>query len=181
MQMVYSSPIKRSIGKIIVGLGRLLSVFDPLIAVPSYFRLRRDILGGMPWTVQNLRPLIALYLPAERLPRNGYTSAMIQANGFNLIVYRQLQQGRDDYSFSIASPCHPGKTFPFGVAEAAVLELEGARPIKIRQYDTISDVDRSLQDLSELLKVRLSCELFSDTTAVIERILQEGTLEATPR
>ncbi len=179
MQVADSNPMKRSVGKIIVAFGRLLSVFDPLIAVPSYFRLRSDILGGMPWTVRNLRPLITPYQPGERLPSNGYTSAMVQANGFNLVVYRQSQQGRDDDSFSIASPCCPGKIFPFGVAEAAVLELEGARSLKVRQYDTIADVDKSLQNLSGLLKVHLSCELFSDTRAVIERILKDGMLNAT--
>ncbi len=101
---------------------------------------------------------------------------MVQANGFSLIVYRQ---GRDDYSFSIVSLCYPGKIFPYGVAEAAVLELEGARPLKIKRYDTISDVDRSLQDLSGVLKVRLSCELFPETRAVIERILKDVMAEAT--
>jgi hypothetical protein len=179
MQTAYFNPVKRSVGKIIVALGRLLSVFDPLLAVPSYFRLRSDILGGMPWTVRNLRPLITPYQPGERLSGNGYTSAMVQANGFNLIVYRQSQQGRDDDSFSIASPCCPGALFPFGVVEAAVLELEGARPLKIRQYDTIADVDQSLRNLSGLLKAHLSCELFFDTRAVVERMLKEEMLEAT--
>lgn len=179
MQIASSNPIKRAVGEVLSALGRSLTVFDPLIVVPKYFRLRRDILDGMPWTVQNLYPLITPYQPGERLPSNGYTAAMIQADGFNLIVHRQSQQGRDDDMFSIASPCRPGKTFTFGVAEAAVLELEGARPVKIRRYDNMSDVDRSLQSLSGLLKARLSCELFSETIAVIERILKEGMLEAT--
>ncbi len=39
MLMEYSGSMRRSVGKIIVAFGRLLSVFDPLIAVPSYFSL----------------------------------------------------------------------------------------------------------------------------------------------
>jgi hypothetical protein len=179
MQTEPTNPVKQAVGRLLISLGRSLSVFDPLITMPAYFGLRADILSKMPWTVLNLHPLITPYLPGERLPENGYASAMIQANGFNLIVHRQPQQGGNDDSFSVASPCYPDETFPLGVTEAAVLELEGSGPLKVKRYDTISDVDRSLQNFSGLLRVRLSCERFSDTRAVIERILKDGMLEAT--
>jgi hypothetical protein len=150
-----------------------LSVIDADLTLKSYFRLRAEIVHGMPWTFSNLCPLILPFIVGERVPGNGTIAAMIQASGFNIIVSREVQQGNDD-SFSVTSPFCPNKTFPFGAAEAAVLELEGAGRLKVKRYDTISDIDRCLQNIGAALQRRLSDGLLVETIARIELILREG-------
>lgn len=179
MQMTYPERMKLVVGRFLLAVGRPLSVFDACIAMPAYFRLRKDIVSGMPWTIGNLHPSITPYIPGERLLKNGYTAALIQTNGFNVIIYRQSQQNVNDDSFSIASPCFPQQHFAFGVTEAAIVELEGAEKPRVRRYDSMPDVDLSLRELSPLLRKHLTCELFSETKAVIDRILKEGMIQAT--
>jgi len=171
--------LKRAIGKTLLTITKPLSLFDANIALRDYFRLREDVVSQMTWTFSTLHPLITPFILGNRVPGNGTIAAMLQASGFNIIVSRETHDSKYSESFSVVSPCYPERTFPLGVTEAAVLELEGAKSLRVKRYDNMSDVDRSLQNLSTLLRHRLSCELFPDTKVVIERILTEGMLQAT--
>ncbi len=166
---------RRAIGRVLSKAGGLFSALHSIILISGYFRLRRDIYREMPWTCHNLHHLVTPYIPGERLPSNGYISAIIQVEGFCVIVHRQPQEGGNDDMFSVISPYSPEKPFPFMVTEAAVLKLEGLPALQAKsRYDNMRDVDRAMEKVSALFRKHLSYDSFSDTKVVIEAIWREG-------
>jgi hypothetical protein len=165
--------------RVATAFDRALGVFAPRRTIVRYFELREDILKFMPWTNGNLHPVINPYLHGSVLPGNGYVAAMLQTKYFVLVIHRQVLSEGNDHIVSIASPCFPGEYFPFGVTETAVLKLEGIKHAVGHRYDSLPDLDASIQRISLHLQRHLSCENFPATRTAIENLLNEAMRQVT--